>query len=325
MVIQILESLDFVQQGTLLALELYAGPKREALFAHLPTDLAHTLRKALERIHQIESAKRIPLIVAYLKRSLANQSRSSLIHVDSTWLAEALTHESPVIAGYVLGCLPAQIVREMRQHLSPEHRQALTLDDMEMRRVILSSFESCFVPMPQLEFSRILTLRNLLLLNAKELIELVREIGQEEIATAFKTLEKEAVAQLLAPLSEDMQISVQDKVNTWKSRETSSDDAYLPELIKRVLADFQNVDDLRHRAGLRSCAKALSHDMLLSQQIAQRFTYAHGKILMDYVNMEAKDKDSDKTKLHKRILETVVTMAKNGLLDARFGACEVRV
>ena len=251
---------------------------------------------------------------------------------------------------YLPSSLSKQIVARLPENVARAlpSRSEMKGVPLEVVKLIRSRFEAKFISMPLERELANLAFGDLVLLSAKELIVVVRNIGADEIACAFLAVGKRALAEFLGKLSpsdgEELLAAVR-RADLKDSMELKSAQAFLGKILSagpgRPVGSntsampraggntsgmaFANTDELFQKAGLYRLARAISlEEPLAIRQLVQRFPRAHGRLLLDYLErVRERDLDHDSIlRLRDQILVVLVNLSRRGKIDARYGAVE---
>ncbi len=327
MAIELLESLNVRNQSLLLMLLLFSSREYEDLLAYLPKDEANVLKELAASLLTMDRNNRIQLLVARLKQLLMYQSQSALMTIEPSWMIEYLKKETPFVSKAIFASLSPQIFRQLKQRLGDKisgFNQDLVLSD-PLKQIVLKNFEKQFAKMPYEEFSNVLLFRDLILLNARDLIKLSREIGKISLATAFSKIGIQSTAQFLSHYNQ----ALQDEIITGMKDAQASDsldETSAKQFLEVVFANFHNVEDLFQKSGLYYIAYAIKEaESIFVPQLAQRFPYAHGQMLIECRKMILKNGfiELDIEKRQKVILAAIVLLSSQKQIDGRFSQCTI--
>lgn len=317
MSVAILESLNTKEQALLVMFLLFSSREFEDYLIYLPEDESNNLKAAANILIKLERSNRIQFLVAHLKQLLVYQKESPLLSVDPSWILHFLSRENSFISECVVKALPVSLLRTLKL------TTGTAAPDETMQRVLLQYFTAQFEKMPFVEFNQNLTFQQLILLTAKDLIILLKYIGQRAMATAFAKMGLKDTAQLLSNYDDAMQNQIISALKDVKATD-SLDENQVDFLLEAILPGFHNVEDLFQRAGLYFLASAiLPEDYIFAKQLAQRMPYVHGQMLLDYGKFN-KDNNFAFTGDELRqqlILATVIDLAKAKKIDGRFAEC----
>ena len=169
--------------------------------------------------------------------------------------------------------------------------------------------------------------RDLILLNARDLIKLSREVGKISLATAFSKIGLQNTAQFLSLYHQAIQDEVIAGIKDAKGSD-SFKEANAKQFLEVVFANFHNAEDLFQKSGLYYIAYAIKkEDSLFVRQLAQRFPYAHGQMLLECRKIILKNGfiESYIEKRQKSILLTIVLLSSQKQIDGRFSQCTISV
>lgn len=328
MLARMLHPLDRRQQTMLLTVLSFAGSRGEELLEHLPDDVAAAMLEKAKKLDEIPKEKRVPLMVRELKQLMSFRALKGLEGVEPSWLVAGFKGESPRTVAIVLMHMPASVSKQILQRLPEGVRAAMPSREelrdvpLEVVKLVRSRFDAKFASMPVERDTSSFSFRDVVMLNAKELVTMVRYLGADELAVAFLAAGKRALAELLRRLpSEDSEelIAAVKRAASEDQMELKAAQAFLA----KVLGNFHNTDELFQKAGLWRLARALSADDATTvRQIAQRFPRAHGRLLSEYL-AKVKEREAlppeQLARLRDQSLDVVVNLSRRGKIDARFG------
>jgi hypothetical protein len=350
---RLLHPLDRRQQTLLLTTVAFAGSQAAELWSLLPDDVAAALQEKAGKLDEIPREKRVPVVVRELKGLMAFRGVKGLDGIEPSWLAAGFKGESPRVIAVALMFLPSSLSRQIVQRL-PEHvQQALPARDelrnipLDVAKLVRARFERKFIAMPAERELAELAFADVVLLSARELITVVRNVGADEIACAFLAVGKRALAEFLTKLSpadSEELIAAVRRADLKDGMELKAAQAFLGKVLTAGATSvkggstprmsgntsgiaFANTDELFQKAGLYRLARALSvEDPLAVQQLVQRFPRAHGRLLLDYLD-RVRERGLDEAqvrRLRDQIVDVVVNLARRGKIDARFAAVPTR-
>lgn len=330
---RLLYPLDKRQQTLLLTALSFGGSQATELFSFLPDDVAQRMLEKAQTLEEIPKEKRIPLMVRELRQLLTFRSTKGLEGVEPSWLIAGFKGESPRTVAIVLMHMPSSIARQIQARLPEPVRNAMPSRaefkevPLEVIKLVRARFVAKFAAMPteRRELER-LVFRDIVLLTARELVTLVRQLGADELAVAFVAVGKRALAELLGrlpPENAEELIAAVKRVAAEDSMEIKAAQAFLG----RVLGNFHNTDELFQKAGLYRLARAVQgEDIIFVRQLQQRFPRAHGRLLSEYLGrlrQREPTPEEQVRRLRDQILDEVVDLARRGKIDARYAQSPV--
>jgi flagellar motor switch protein FliG len=331
----LLYPLDRHQAALLLATLTFGGQEPTALFDHLPDDQAAALRQKAQKLLEIPTDKRVPLMLRELKQYLQFRHTRGIEGVDASWLAAGFKGEAPRVVAAALMHMPASLARQVVERLPQDVKAALPSRadfqkvPLQVLKLVRARFDEKFASMPVIESDvKVMGFRDLVVLEGKELVAVTRALGLDELAHAFAAVGKRALAELLARLPKNNAEELIAAVR--RVRPENVDELKVAQkFLSRVLDSFTHTEELLQKAGLYRLAKGLPHeDEDAVRQICQRFPRAHGKLLIEYL---AKARDMGEAwpeeranKLQDMILDVVKDLAGRGKINSRYLACEFR-
>lgn len=352
-----LHPLDRRQQTLLLTTLAFGGSQASELWQLLPDELQGPLAEKQQKLEEIPRDKRVQLMVRELKGLMSFRAVKGLDGVEPSWLAAGFKGESPRVIAAVLMYLPSSLTKQIVARLPEGVQQALpTREEMkgvplEVIKLVRSRFDAKFIAMPLEGELTSLAFSDLVLLSAKELIVLIRNIGADEIACAFLAVGKRALAEFLSKLSpqdgEELIAAVR-RADVKDGMELKAAQTFLGKVLTSAPSSskdtsrpgqntgampraggntsgiaFANTDELFQKAGLYRLARALIVDEPLPvRQVVQRFPRAHGRLLLEYIE-RVRERDLEEAqarRLRDQILEVLINLSRRGKIDQRFGA-----
>lgn len=308
----------------------------------LPDDDAYALQEKAELLLQVDGEKRAAIIAREVRNQLHFAGSARLEAIDPTWLLAGVRGEQPLTIGIVLAQLPASTRARILSQLPAPIRERIPGKEelkgtkLEIMRIVRQKFELKFATMPAPPGEPTnFYFKDISLLEGRELVQLVRALGIEELGAAFLTVGKRKLAELCHSLgrqaSEELMGQVKetdprdamniDDANAFLSRmllglkvegERGGDDAEARERFQREL--FQ-------KAGLFRLAKTIRLERpSFVQQLAQRLPRTHGRLLRSYVH-RINDGPVDDTKLRRLqdlALYRVEKLAARGKVNPRY-------
>ncbi len=309
------------------------------LLDFLPDDDLYTLREKADALLELDGERRAAVVAREIRRQVQFAGLAGLEAVDPTWLLAGIQGEQPRTIGIILAQLSAgarsrilaQLPSEVRVHVPG--KEELQDTRLEMMRIVRQRFESKFVPMsaPPGAPSRFY-FKDITLLEARDLIQLVRALGVEQLAAAFWTIGKRKLAELCTGLGpragEELLAAVKET-----SEEDAMEQTEANEFLQRVLSGtrldgggqeakerFQR--ELFQKAGLFRLAEAVRLERpSFVQQLAQRIPRSHGQLLKSYVFRLGERADVDQARLQRlqdQVLHRVERLAERGKVNPRY-------
>lgn len=335
MLAPLLHPLDREQSSMLLAVLTFGGADAVQLLDLLPDEHAEPLKAKIEKLMEIPKEKRVPLMLRELKQYMQYRHTRGIDGVDPSWLASGFKGESPRVIAAALMHMPASVSRQVIERLPKELRESLP-SRAELQKVPLSvlklvraRFDEKFASMPVLENDlRALSFREIMVLEGRELVALTRALGIEELAVAFSSVGKRALAELLArlpkPNAEELIAAVR-RVDPQDMEDIKTAQVFL----SRILTGFTHTEELFQKSGLYRLARAcLYEDHELVRRVCQRFPRAHGKLLLDYLLRVRELRDTlteERTlRIQDTVLDQVKELAGRGKIASRYLAADYR-
>jgi hypothetical protein len=325
----------------LCALFTQAGEEDLYLVDFLSDDDAYLVRERAQALLEMDWRKRTAIVAGELRRQFQFRGLIGLDQVDPTWLLAAVRGEHPTTIGIVLAQLGTSTRSKILSQLPPEVADRVPTKDqlrgtrLEIMRVVRQLFESKFatMPMPPGEPTNFF-FKDIVQLEGRELLQLVRALGLEELGAAFLTVGRRKLAELCQRLEVQAAEQLVAAVKQTEARDAmdiSDANSFLQRMLIGVKLDeargsmeeardrFQK--ELFQKAGLFRLAKALRAERpLLVQQLAQRLPRSHGRLLRTYVDkmddMVERD-DAKIRRLQDLVLYRVEKLAARGKVNPR--------
>lgn len=305
----------------------------------LPDDDMYSVKEKAEGLLEVDGEKRAAIVAREIRRQVQFAGLAGLEAVDPSWLLAGIRGEQPRTIGIILSQLSAgarsrimaQLPAAVRAHVPG--KEELSETRLEMMRIVRQRFETKFVPMPAPPGApTAFYFKDIALLEARDLVQLVRALGIEQLAAAFWTIGRRKLAELCTSLG---QRAAEELISAVKN--TAPEDAMelyeANELLRRVLpgsrvdgtgteAKERFQQELFQKAGLFRLAQACRAERpAFVQQLAQRIPRSHGQLLKSYVYRLGEDPDVDLPKLHRlqdQVLFRVERLAERGKVNPRY-------
>lgn len=317
----------------------HGGKEDLHLLDLLPDDDMYTLREKAEALLELDGDRRAAVVAREIRRQVQFAGLAGLEAVDPSWLLAGIKGEQPRTIGIVLAQLSAGARSRILAQLPPAVREHIPGRDelkdtrLEMMRIVRQRFETKFVPMqaPPGAPTRFY-FKDITLLEARDLVQLVRALGIEQLAAAFWIIGRRKLAELCARLGPQ---AAEELVAAVK--ETAEEDAMaLAEanrFLERVLSGgrvdgsgpeakerFQR--ELFQKAGLFRLAQACREERpSFIQQLAQRIPRSHGQLLKSYVYRLGEVDPIEPAALQRlqdQVLYRVERLAERGKVNPRY-------
>jgi flagellar motor switch protein FliG len=311
----------------LMSAMFFSGHEAKELFELLPDSVAEQLNGFADQLLEVPKKQRLSLLVREIRRMMSVRTQHRLEGVDPSWLLAGFRGEKPRVIGMVLMHMPSSITHQIVDRLPPAVRQALPPRSelrgvpMEVVRLVREQFDAKFALMEVPRDLKSFGFKEIVALEARELIQLTRSLGVEELACAFVSVGKRALAELLRRMprenAEELIVAVK-KVTKRDAMELKAAQKFLA----RVLVNFQNTDELFQKAGLYQLANAMMHeDRDFVRQVSQRFPRAHGRLLEEYLAKAKEFGAWEPERVHRlqdRILDQIKDLSGRGKISTRY-------
>ncbi len=306
------------------------------LLEYLDEDDAYLVQEKAEQLLEIDGDKRVAVIVREMRRQIQFAGLVGLEAIDPSWLLAGIRGEQPSTIGLILAQLPASARSRILSHLPPEVRKRVPAKEdikgtrLEIMRLVRQKFESGFVTMPAPPGAPThFYFKDVALLDARELVALIRALGVDQLASAFHAVGQRKLAELCTRLERK---AAEELITAF--RETEQRDAmnldeandFLARIVLGLRGDARRPQEfdkeLFQKAGLYRLASACRAERPhFIQQLGQRIPRSHGKLLAQYVYRQNEQLEVDWTALHRLqdlILLRVEKLAARGKVNARY-------
>lgn len=303
------------------------GREKLGIFARLPDQTAQQLNEKAEALLNIDAQKRMQFVVKEMKQALSLKGLRGVERVDPSWLLGGMHGESPRTVAAILVSMPPAVVRSIlkrlpsgvRKNLPP--KEELKHAPTELVAAVRQIYESRFHAMPTTS-RRAFGFREVIHLERKEIYQLLRDQGLEQLGQAFLAVGKLALAELCRRLprkkAEELILAV---------RRTAKTD--VPDLksaqrfLSKAVVNFDDSEEFFQKAGLWRLAKAASLDGEdFCAAFRQRMPRESGELFSSYLEKfrEIEEVDEDGLRrLQDTVVKRVKALADAGTIGARWG------
>jgi flagellar motor switch protein FliG len=322
---------------------LHGGEEDLYVGDYLSDEDAYLLKERAQALLQIDGAKRAGIVAAEVKRQFGARALLGLDQIDPSWLLAALRGEQPITIGIILAQLSASTrARILSQLPQPVQARVPGKDDLKntqflVMRVVRQIFDSKFatMPVPPGEPTNFY-FKDIVLLDGRELVQLIRALGLEQLGTAFAAIGRRKLGELCTRLGQDAAEELVTQVKQTEARDAmdvNEANAFLQRILLNLKLDeargisveeakerFQR--ELFQRSGLFRLAVAIRAERPgFIQQLAQRLPRTHGRALRGFVDKmdEVVPYDDAKVRrLQDLILLRVEKLAARGKVNPRY-------
>ena len=301
-------------------------------------DDAYLLQEKAEQLLALDGERRVALVVREMRNHIQFAGLVGLEAIDPSWLLAGIRGEQPRTIGIILSQLSTAARGQILERLPPPVRQRvppkseLRTARLDIMRLVRQKFESRFATMapPPGEPTHFF-FKDIALLEARELLQLVRALGIEQLAAAFHAVGQRKLAELCTRLHRQ---AAQELVNAFKETEPrdvmSLEEAndFLARMVLGLHAQEgetgkeQYQRELFQKAGLfRLAGAARAERPAFIRQLAQRIPRTHGKLLAQYVDRINASEVLDLVKLRRLqdlVLVRIEKLASRGKVDPRY-------
>lgn len=299
------------REAMLLLTTLTVGTRDDTtLFRYMSEEAASRLQQKAEALFAIPSEKRVPFMVHEIKQALAYKGLRGVERVDPSWIIHKLKGESPRVIAAILITLPPQTVRSIIKRLPSALREKLPPKDevknipKDLQNAVREIFEARFAPMPPVS-AKGFYYRDVLQLERPEIQKLLRDLGLVELAQAFVSVGKNALAELCRRLprehAEELVLAVRSA-----SRVDSPDPKSAQRFLSKIVPNFSDTEEFFLKSGVWRLAKAT---LLEADNVRigfkQRLPKEMGELFASYLEKAQEIEPLDETAL-KRIQDSVL-------------------
>ncbi|MFO0725180.1 MAG: hypothetical protein U1E65_15470 [Myxococcota bacterium] len=310
---------------------------------YLTEEDSYLIKEKAAALLELDGPRRAALVAAEMRRQFQFRGLLGLDQVDPTWILSALKGEQPVTIGIILAQLSASTRSRIMAQLPDVVRARVPSRDelkgtrLEIMRAVRQIFEAKFVtmPVPPTDAGNFY-FKDIALLEGRELMQLVRALGLEELGAAFLTVGKRKLAELCTRLGREAAEELVAAVKQTEERDAmdmKDANSFLQRMLLGLRLDeargvspdeakerFQR--ELFQKAGLLRLAKACrSERPSFVQQLAQRLPRTHGRLFQGYVSKIGEIYDFDDVKLRRLqdlVLYRVEKLAARGKVNPRY-------
>ncbi len=314
------------------------GEEDLSALEHLNEDDAYLVQEKAQQLLQLEPERRVSVVVREMRRQMQFAGLIGLEAIDPSWLLAGVRGEQPVVIGIILAQLSSGARSRILAHLPPKVRARVpTKEDLkhtklELMRIVRHAFESKYVPMAAppgapTEFY----FKDIALLDVRELVQLIRALGIEQLAAAFMAVGRRKLAELchrLGTQAADELIAAYKETEQRDAMDINDANDFLSRMVLGLRSGNGAVNkdsfqkELFQKAGLfRLAAAVRSERPSFVQQLAQRIPRSHGKLLSQYVYRINENEEVDWTKLRRLqdlVLFRVEKLAARGKVNPRY-------
>lgn len=293
---------------------LKEGERAGQLFNFLAEGRAKELQGPVEELLKIPKGQRREDLTQALAKFQPEQRESMLNYAEAGWIVESFRGESPAILFLLLRELPKTTVGRFLSELPKETRKALKdLKPQELpaglQAWIRRRLRRIFPPMPDLPPPSADPFEKLRDLNAKQLIQLVREIGLQEMAIAFSKVDRAAIRAILHRLNLEDAKELRRRIK--KGEEYSLElqrEAQLNILAMEI--EKSKTEELAADVGFCVLSRAFcKSDLPLAQIFIYRLPPKHGYVLKRYLDLNAAMTNPEKAqRVRSRILDGFMSL-----------------
>ncbi|MBK8012754.1 MAG: hypothetical protein IPK13_15490 [Deltaproteobacteria bacterium] len=329
---------------TMLLATLFTQPGAEDLSVldFLPDDDAYQLQEKAEQLVQLDVDTRIAAVVREMRRQIEFAGLVGLEAIEPTWLLYGVKGEQPLTIGVVLAQLSASARSRILTQLPTVVRSRIpTKEDLRdvkpsVMRIVRQAFEGRFTAMPSPPGQPTnFYFRDIALLESRELIQLIRALGIEELGAAFLTIGRRKLAELCARIerqaADELMAAVKD-TDPRDAMNIADAQMFLARMLVGLKRDEARGVDLKEaklrfqrelfqKAGLFRLARTIRAERpAFVRQLAQRIPRTHGLLLHSYV-ARASEGPVDLPALHRLqdlVLYRLEKLAARGKVNPRF-------
>jgi hypothetical protein len=324
---ELLSSLQDTDLALLTACFTLGGSSsEERLLEGLPAERKQALSQALSTLRSASEEEHNLWMARDAKPRLEKRSSRGVERCDPSWVVYHMRGESPRVVAALLLQWPFEYTQSVLRRL-PEgvrkllpSRESISQTDPRVLETVRIVFENRFMPMPAPEWT-VCNFNSVLYLERPELYALIRDLGMTELAYAFASVGKVALAELCRRLpSEDSEalLAAVQRIPTSEHPSMQTSQRFL----SRVAENFAHPDELFQKAGIWRLAKAVWKEPKdFWHTTAQRIPFQAGNLLLGYLDKleEVLSIDAHASqKVQDHVLQRVLGLSKKGVLNPRW-------
>lgn len=315
------------------------GEEDLPVLEHLNEDDAYLLQDKAQQLLALEPDKRVATVVREMRRQIQFAGLVGLEAIDPSWLLAGVRGEQPVTIGIILAQLSTGARGRILAHLPPKVRARVPAKEdlkqtrLEIMRIVRQTFETKYVAMPAPPGEPThFYFKDIALLDARELVQLIRALGIEQLAAAFMAVGRRKLAELchrLGAAAADELIAAYKETEQRDAMDIGDANDFLSRMVLGLKSGGPSPEDkdafqkeLFQKAGLFRLAMAVRQERpMFIQQLAQRIPRSHGKLLSQYVYRINDNGEVDWSKLRRLqdlVLYRVEKLAARGKVNARY-------
>jgi len=248
------------RRATTLLLSLaIEGDKALSLFDHVPERVGRELKAEAKRLLEVPKDGRIPYLLREMKRIRAREGSGKLQVVEEEWILKALGREQPRVVAIVLDAMPQDQGERLLRGLPTALADAVAgLSDIgmvsdEVRKLVVKRFEEPFVSVWDTRlasrFDHIASLRT------RDIMAVIRGLGLDEMAVAFRGITREQLQQLLRMMGRRDELALIDRMKEYATVDRQRVKQAHREVFKALKSGDQT-SDLPQKVGIDRLARA---------------------------------------------------------------------
>lgn len=259
------------------------------LFRFLPTQFERDLVASTQAILSLPREERKKKIFKELKQLMHAEKVHPLGEIHPGWFLQVIKNESPKTIGLILRYLPGDKVTYILENLSedlkkklPKLNEAKKLPD-DLMELIRERFESQFLTYKLPKKSSEISIQDLYFIKTDFLLAFFRDLGIQQLANAFKGLDKVALKAMLNRLIIKDAKELQTRIkNLDKVSKRDLNDAQI--LIIDLPLDRIEPQALFLEVGMAFFARAISQDQIdFAKSLQFKLPPKYGYLLKRYV------------------------------------------
>lgn len=302
---------------------LFNKDDAEALFDYAPVEDKQALEEVMAELLPVPEVERSEHIWQRTQLICSMEEFGGLSEIHPSWILEKIKDESPRIIGIILRYLPSNHVRYILENLPkrikvrlPKLIEAFAVPT-SILRIIRRRFERSFLPLRVSKEISEFTFKHLYYLSSEDIEELFYDLGINELALAFKKMDRKMVKIILNRLS------VKDAKILQKRMRTIADESdelihQAQQIVLEMSFEENNAFSMIKEIGINSLARSMtSNDKGMFQLLQQKLDPKLGYLLKRYLEQNLLKRGiSYASERQSIVMSRIYTLSKAGRIDS---------
>lgn len=187
----------------LLILTFEGSKNSYELLKYLPKNKEQIFKEEIDKLLNIQQPKRYSFLLKEIKSLQSNIQFSKIEYIHFSWLSDELQKEQPQIIAVILNSLPKDKTKQILSTFDVNLREKVTYPLQPIlpgiNEVIMERFEAKFLPMRAVKDTRYYKI--LISLKENDFFKLIRKMGLQELAIAFRGIDKLTLSKFTKSIS----------------------------------------------------------------------------------------------------------------------------